>query len=103
MTKHALERAQERYGVALTDDDLRAIRALINDGKARCLTKRNRHGQHYVVRYEGRYYRLCYCMETGAIMAFLPPDERTRGKVRGKARGPRRVFRGGTYHYVLPG
>ena len=59
MTNHAIEKAQERYKIALTFDDLHIILDQVKNGEAREIKKPNNilglqgHGKLYNLRYKG--------------------------------------------------
>ena len=74
-TRHALQRAQERYEVNFTPGDLKHIRTLIQKGYSRYLKKcTNRVTEHMVV-YQDRDFRVAYDKSRNQICSFLPLED----------------------------
>lgn len=84
MTKliHAIERAIERVGVALSLDDLRGMAKKIEDGGAFRLTDRRGGMRQYVVTWKGSSFRVVYNPDQQRILTVLDPigAPRKRGR-----------------------
>ena len=81
-TKHLIERALERYGVTLTEDDLFAIGAQIVEGKdARFVRNARLGGETWVVQYKGTRFRVKWDGVALYILTFLPSGEACGGPV----------------------
>lgn len=74
MTRHAVVRAQERYGVALTADDLAEIKARIARGACIVRGQRGR-ARIVIVELAGVLLRLVHGAD-GSIITALPPKRR---------------------------
>jgi hypothetical protein len=75
VTRHALERAAERYDLDLSPDDIREMQALIraNDPRAVFLGRRPGESHMVAIHRGGRW--TCCVEEGGTIVTFLPPHE----------------------------
>lgn len=76
---HAIERARERYGLELCDEDLRVIAARIGDGRSVHLGTSGNGGERHALAYGGKTVVVVWLPAVEAIATFLPlwPGVRT--------------------------
>lgn len=99
MSRHALARAKERYGVSFSYSDLAAIVGIIKSGLAVFRGDGGEFRELYDVQYHGRKFRVVFGKVTQNIVTFLPPE--TVGAIVNHAppqKKYRRIFRAGKYH-----
>jgi hypothetical protein len=73
-TKHAVQRADLRYGVRLNENDLREIVKLIETGKSKPLQKQSNRVVVHKVSYKSCDMILVYDKLRKSIATFLPSD-----------------------------
>lgn len=78
MPCHALDRLQERYSADITFDDLTAMHQLVVAGEAKFVTTQPHGVAEYLVRYNGRRYRLVCAQDSKKIVTALPIKGRTK-------------------------
>lgn len=81
MTRHAIARARERYGVELSEDDLAALEEDIREGRSLLMgwETRKRWKERHVVRLGGHYLLAAWDRATEKIFTFLPADNMQPG------------------------
>lgn len=72
MRRHARERVFERYGVALCNQDLRAITNRIHRQEGILLDRRSRAVSVWLVAYHGCEFRVLYNKNKRFVVTFLP-------------------------------
>lgn len=70
---HAIVRAQDRYGVTLTNHDIRTIEMMVACGDTAALLKRDG-DDHWLIDYAGTRMAIVVARDTGHIKTFLPKD-----------------------------
>lgn len=70
MTEHAKARAQQRYGLEMTDADVLSVVSKIRSGEA-VLQRRVEGTETYLLVYRGVVVRPVYLPATGALVTFL--------------------------------
>lgn len=74
---HAIQRAKERYGLDLTQADLRVICSAIRENRDAMLIRRAQEGrQVWGVKVQGHWAVVVYIPLTNTIATFLPPVRR---------------------------
>lgn len=74
--RHARRRARERYGLHLTDDQVRSIANRIKDGEAQVLRRPTCRIWIYRVHWQRRDLIAAYDRKRQTIASFLPPNGR---------------------------
>ncbi len=77
MTKHAVERARERYGVHLSGSEMMRFARLIANGETILLHRERKRGvakELHIIQHGGIDLPAMWCPETRAIVTFLPPE-----------------------------
>lgn len=72
LKRHAKTRAQQRYGVCLTSDDLREIVHKIQDQEARFEERRSNRVSVFRVEHNGDEFRVMYDRQRKQIATFIP-------------------------------
>lgn len=74
LLRHAKRRANTRYGLDLTNNDLQEIVRLIKQQKAKFIERQSLRVTHWEVEYKGETLRAVYDKRRSQIVTFLPPD-----------------------------
>jgi hypothetical protein len=72
---HAIQRASERYGVNLSDTDIRRIIKLIQNGESTPVSRRSLRKVTHDVTLDGQLYRAVCDKQRKEIVTFLPPPK----------------------------
>lgn len=73
-TEHARERARERYGLDLTDDDAAEIVRATKDGRAQMMARYGSGGRVFIWTFRGRLLIAAMAPDEDVIRSFLPSD-----------------------------
>jgi hypothetical protein len=79
--EHAIERAQARYGLSLTRNDLDAIGGKIRRGETKLITKQSHRVVVHEVVYRGTTMVAVYDKERKVVVTFLTQEMVVDGKV----------------------
>lgn len=74
---HAIQRAEERYGLKFSENDLQRISALIRDNCAMFVYNESHSRSHFIVRYKGEYLYTVYGNLIKTVHTFLPSTKIT--------------------------
>jgi hypothetical protein len=72
--QHARVRAQERYGLALTDENVLFLAREIRRNNSYCVHRRSNYCSIHRVEWRGRALYALYTSESNEILTFLAPD-----------------------------
>ena len=78
---HAKARAKERYGIDLTDQDIKNIVKMIRVGKTKCVHKTSNKRSIHLVFYRAKEMYAVYDKSWGDIVTFLKPGYTKHGRV----------------------
>lgn len=94
MTRHALQRARERYDRALDEGDMLALNAAIRSGAvpARGRARRDGSSEVYLVPHAGRRFRVIWSIPQQRILTLLPLKGGGRDRKRTVYREGRKYF-----------
>lgn len=73
-TKHAIQRAELRYGVVLNDHDLNQVVKLIQSGYSEIIEEQSNRVSIRKINYKNTDFILVYDKERKSIATFLPPE-----------------------------
>jgi hypothetical protein len=73
-SQHAVERAKERYGLALSSNDMLEILRACQDGRASLMQTIDEHGDTFVWKYHGRIVIPTVRDNRSFIVTFQPAD-----------------------------
>lgn len=73
-SEHAVERAQERYGLKLSAADMGEIIRATNDGRAQLMSRHETGGNVFIWRFKGQPIYPLVNVEGEFIISFMPKD-----------------------------
>lgn len=74
LERHAIYRAQQRYGIFLSTEEYKNLCRSIQEQKAEFIDTESNTRTHWAVLHKGRRMRCVYFKPLGAIATFLPQE-----------------------------